>query len=422
MIISFWFYLMTITLAHTHLSGCFESLYQMKMIEAVFLLNTDDCFLLVDSHEHDDTQGIPRTPATTQSMVRILNAEFRCLLPFQLGQLSVECGFHLNCLWIKFYFLIVDTLKVQRTVCKIPKPNPMELEGTPGGEEGGRKTTSQSVSEAAIANRKVLPHSTHVSLSRSSPQTLSCEFSQRELDNPFQSRRLSMLSGGYDNSLNTSLSSHVSSDVFTEEHCTNGMKKYASLPLLDSIEGGLGMSRPTLAMPLSNPATSLERHKSEMELTLNGVHSKSKHSSSGRSNPIPSQTKISSNRTSPQVCSCQKRRDSGFESLFKTSPRVSRSEIENDFHYKNQEKSIANPRFYRAMYSYNSQEDGEVAFRKGDEVEVIQKSENGWWLVRTSEELGWGPSNFLQSLAYWSIHAWALVKEENECRRAFLYA
>ena len=98
MIISFWFYLMTITLAHTHLSGCFESLYQMKMIEAVFLLNTDDCFLLVDCHEHDDTQGIPRTPATTQSMVRILNAEFRCLLPFQLGQLSVECGFHLNCL------------------------------------------------------------------------------------------------------------------------------------------------------------------------------------------------------------------------------------------------------------------------------------------------------------------------------------
>jgi len=52
------------------------------------------------------------------------------------------------------------------------------------------------------------------------------------------------------------------------------------------------------------------------------------------------------------------------------------------------------------MYTYNSQDDGEVAFREGDEVEVIQRSENGWWLVRTSEELGWGPSNFLQSLAY----------------------
>ena len=292
------------------------------------------------------------------------------------------------------------TSKVRRTVCQIPKRNSMELEGTPGLEEGGRKTTSQSVSEAAIANRKVLPRSTHVSLSRSSPQTLTCEFSQRELDNPFQSRRLSMLSGGYDNSLNTSLSSYVSSDDFTEEHCTNGMKKYASLPLLDSIEGGLGMSRPSLAMPLSKPATSLKYHKNEMELSLNGVHSKSEHSSSGGSNPIPSQRKISSSRRTPQVCCCQKRRDSGFVSLFKTSPRVSCSEIENDFHYKNQEKSIAYPRFYRAMYSYNSQDDGEVAFREGDEVEVMQRSENGWWLVRTSEELGWGPSNFLQSLAY----------------------
>ena len=276
----------------------------------------------------------------------------------------------------------------------------MELGGTPGGEKGSRKTTRQSASAAGIANRKDLPRSTHESLSRSSPQTLSCEFSQRELDNPFQSRRLSMLSGGYDNSLSTSLSSHVSSDVFTEEHCTNGMKKYASLPLLDGIEGGLGMSRPSLATPLSKPTTSLEHHKSEMELSLNGVHSKSKDASSGGSNPIPSQRKTSSSSRTPQVCCCQKRRDSGFVSLFKTSPRVSRSELENDFHYKNQEKSNAYPRFYRAMYSYNSQDDGEVAFREGDEVEVIQRSENGWWLVRTSEELGWGPSNFLQSLAY----------------------
>ena len=270
----------------------------------------------------------------------------------------------------------------------------MEFEGTPDREEGDRKTTSQSVSEAAIANsstlnKKVLSQSTDVSsVSGSSPQTLSCEFSQRESDSPFQS--------------SASLTSHVSSDVFTEEHCTNGMKKYASLPLLDSVDGGLEMSRrrPSLAMPRSNPATSLERHKNEIELSLNGVHSKSKHSSSGGKSPVPPQRKISSNRRSPQPCFCQRRRDSGFVSLFKTSPRVSRSEFEDHFHYENQEKNNKYPRFYRAIYTYNSQEDGEVAFREGDEVEVIRRSENGWWLVRTSEELGWGPSNFLQSLAY----------------------
>ena len=48
----------------------------------------------------------------------------------------------------------------------------------------------------------------------------------------------------------------------------------------------------------------------------------------------------------------------------------------------------------------NHEGDGEVTFREGDEVEVIQRSENGWWLVRTSEELGWGPSNYLQSLEH----------------------
>ena len=262
----------------------------------------------------------------------------------------------------------------------------MELKGTPGGEEGDHTIQSEAVTaNTSTINSKALQRSTDVSaLSRFSPQTLSCEFTQRESDSPFQS--------------SASLSSHESSDVFTEEHCTNGMKKYASLPLLDNIDIGLEMSRPSLAMPRSKPATSLEHHKNEMELSLNGVHSKSKHSSSGGNSPAPPQRKISSNRSSPQACFCQRRRDSGFVSLFKTSPRVSRSE--NDFHYENQEKNTAYPRFYRAIYTYNSQDDGEVAFREGDEVEVIQRSENGWWLVRTSEELGWGPSNFLQSLAY----------------------
>jgi len=291
-----------------------------------------------------------------------------------------------------FYYL-----KVQRTVRNIQKRNSMETNGTPGDENGSSKTTSQSVSEAATVNttainRKVLPRSTDVSLSRFSPQTLSCEFSQGYLNNSFRSGQLS---GGYGNSLSASLSSLVSSNVFTEEPSTSGMKKYASHPWLDNVEGGLAMSRPSLAVPLSKSATSLEHYKNEMELSLNGVYSTGKKSSSVGNSPIPPQRKISSSRSS-HACSRPRRRDSGFVSLFRPSPRVSRS----DFHYENQEENIAYPRFYRAMYTYNSQDDGEVAFREGDEVEVIQRSENGWWLVRTSEELGWGPSNFLQSLAY----------------------
>jgi len=173
------------------------------------------------------------------------------------------------------------------------------------------------------------------------------------------------------------------------------MEKYASHPRLHSIEGGLAMSRSALSVPSSKSANSLENCKNEMEISLNGVYSTGQNSSSGGSSPFPPQRKISSNRNS-RACPSPRRRDSGFVSLFKASPRVSRS----DFHFENQENSNAYPRFYRAMYTYNSQDDGEVAFREGDEVEVIQRSENGWWLVRTSEELGWGPSNFFQSLAY----------------------
>ena len=132
----------------------------------------------------------------------------------------------------------------------------------------------------------------------------------------------------------------------------------------------------------------MEHYKNEMELSLNG-----RKSSSGRSSPIPSKRKISANRRSPLAGSPPKGREFGSISPSRMSPRESSSEIEN-------EENIANSRLYRAMHTYISQDDGEVTFNEGDEVEVIQKSENGWWLVRTSEELGWGPSNFLQSLAY----------------------
>ena len=261
----------------------------------------------------------------------------------------------------------------------------MELNGTLDGEDG----SGMAVSEAATVNtpalnRKVSPHHTDVSLSRCSPQTLSRELSQDELDNQFQSRQFFFSSGGYDRPT-ASLSSLASSEVFTEEHSTICSKKYASFPRVDTTEGGLASLQHSLGMPRSKSASSMQHYKDEMELTRTK-------SSSGENSPTPSQRKISSNGKSSQACSCQRRRDSGFVSLFNASPRVPRLE--------NQEKNIAYPRFYRAMYAYNSQDDGEVAFREGDQVEVIRRSENGWWLVRTSEELGWGPSNFLQSLAY----------------------
>lgn len=80
------------------------------------------------------------------------------------------------------------------------------------------------------------------------------------------------------------------------------------------------------------------------------------------------------------------------------SPRESGSEME--YESDNRENEMEKEEsVFRAIYSYISQEEGEVNFNEGDMVEVIQRSNNGWWLVRTTEGLGWGPSNYLQSVA-----------------------
>jgi len=185
----------------------------------------------------------------------------------------------------------------------------------------------------------------------------------------------------------------VSSDTRNEEDSSNaGIKKCATYPRLDTIEGGLVVPNPSSGMSRSKSASSLKLDKNEMELSLNGISSTGRISRSESNSPVPFQKEISAGGMS-QFTSC----DSGSVPPLNTSPRDSRSEINNND--ENQKESTACQRFYRAMYTYESTDDGEVAFREGDEVEVIQRSENGWWLLRTSENVGWGPSNFLQSLA-----------------------
>jgi len=136
----------------------------------------------------------------------------------------------------------------------------------------------------------------------------------------------------------------------------------------------------------------MELDKNQMGLSLNDISSTARISRSESNSPVPRQREISASGMS-QFTSC----DSSSVPPLNTSPRESRTEINSND--GNQKESTACQRFYRAMYTYDSTDDGEVAFREGDEVEVIQRSENGWWLVRTSEKVGWGPSNFLQSLA-----------------------
>lgn len=48
-----------------------------------------------------------------------------------------------------------------------------------------------------------------------------------------------------------------------------------------------------------------------------------------------------------------------------------------------------------AVCTYQASGDGEMTVYEGDEVEVLTKAPNGWWMVCIDDDVGWVPSNFL---------------------------
>ena len=73
-------------------------------------------------------------------------------------------------------------------------------------------------------------------------------------------------------------------------------------------------------------------------------------------------------------------------------------EDEGKEYTENMPELVSNNRFY-AMGSYEKEEEQEVNLRENAEVEVLEESEGGWWLVRTSSHsVGWAPSNFLEKV------------------------
>ncbi|XP_064173234.1 SH3 and PX domain-containing protein 2A-like isoform X2 [Anguilla rostrata] len=52
---------------------------------------------------------------------------------------------------------------------------------------------------------------------------------------------------------------------------------------------------------------------------------------------------------------------------------------------------------YVVVASYERQESSEISLQAGELVDVIEKSESGWWFVSTAEEQGWVPATYLDS-------------------------
>ncbi|KAI0964200.1 class II myosin, variant 2 [Taiwanofungus camphoratus] len=50
---------------------------------------------------------------------------------------------------------------------------------------------------------------------------------------------------------------------------------------------------------------------------------------------------------------------------------------------------------YRAKYAFEGQQ-GEMTLKKDDVVELVEKNDNGWWLMKKDGVEGWAPSNYLE--------------------------
>lgn len=58
--------------------------------------------------------------------------------------------------------------------------------------------------------------------------------------------------------------------------------------------------------------------------------------------------------------------------------------------------SGGNDLFVRALYSYESEDEGSLSFNEGDVIQVITQLESGWWDGVINGVRGWFPSNYCQ--------------------------
>ena len=49
-----------------------------------------------------------------------------------------------------------------------------------------------------------------------------------------------------------------------------------------------------------------------------------------------------------------------------------------------------------AAYDYEAQNDGELSFEEGDRIEVVARSDDGWWEGRLKGAVGLFPSNYIE--------------------------
>ena len=50
------------------------------------------------------------------------------------------------------------------------------------------------------------------------------------------------------------------------------------------------------------------------------------------------------------------------------------------------------------MDNYEAEEDDEISFKRGAVVDVLQKSLDGWWMIKVNKQVGLAPATFLKKM------------------------
>lgn len=276
----------------------------------------------------------------------------------------------------------------------VPTEEAIKEEAEPSETTNKKNTRSISVPSRPTNSPRVSPRASP----RPKLKSRSSDMVPGDASHQLLNREVS-ISSGYGSSPTGSLTS-LTSEVFTApEESPAPIKKCATLPRFQDVTEESGI-------PRSHSVTSFAQYKKENELAVNGNVSLGLRSPSGRWSPVPAPRKTSTSRRSPLAGSPATIQE------MKMASQQSSLEIENEnaFDFNN---SAETPRrisrspspnekaelVFRALYPYISQEDGEITFNVGDVVEVIQRGQNGWWLLKSDKAgMGWGPSNYLESV------------------------
>lgn len=66
---------------------------------------------------------------------------------------------------------------------------------------------------------------------------------------------------------------------------------------------------------------------------------------------------------------------------------------------KAQPTTTSSSQLARAIYDYETQEEGELSFKAGDTIKILERNDDGWWLGQIGNKQGMFPSNYIEEMA-----------------------